>query len=93
MANQQITPAQQSMAFSIAAIALATSVLDAAIKRGDITTGDARAVISNGRNLLQKSPSREPEERIVFDAAEEALRLAEAFLAMGAAQAPPQGRH
>jgi hypothetical protein len=92
MANK-VTSDQQAMGFSIAAIVLAVSTLDAAIKRNDITADDARAVISNARKFLQHKPPGAPGEKAVFDLAASALQVAEGFLAMGAAGTPPQGPH
>jgi hypothetical protein len=93
MADPKVTPTHQSMGFSIAAIVLATSVLDASIRRGDITAAGAKDVISNALIFLQKRPPGVPDEALVFGVAARALQLAEAFLAMAAAERPPQGHH
>jgi hypothetical protein len=93
MADQKVTPAQQAMGFSIAAIVLATSVLDASIKRGDIIADDAAAVISRARKFLERRPPGVPDANLVYGVAGDALRLAEVFLAMAAAERPPQGSH
>ncbi len=93
MADQPVTATAQSMGFAIASIVLATCGLDASIRRGDITAEEARAVISRARQFLQKQPPGVPNEAAVFEIAGNALRLAEALLAMAAAEKPPQGSH
>jgi hypothetical protein len=68
MANetQKVTPSEQAMGFSIAAIVLATTVLDAAVGRGDITADGARGVILRAREFLRKQPPGVPNEAVVF---------------------------
>jgi hypothetical protein len=46
---------EYAMGFAIAGIALSSSVLTAAIGRGDITTEEARAIISHARKFLEQS--------------------------------------
>jgi hypothetical protein len=101
MPEQKITPSIQAMAYAIAGMVLATTALDASIRRGDVTPDEARDVISRARKLLKSygdlkshGNEKQPEEmRLVFQAAGEALQIAESFLAMAAAEKSPLGGH
>ncbi len=82
-----IQPSMQAMGFGIAGMVLATSVLEAAIRRGDITAEDSRAVIGRARQFLEKTVGKSSsEEKPVYQIAAESLRLAEEFLAMAAVE-------
>jgi hypothetical protein len=84
MADEPQTTQDASFGFGVAGFILGATMLQASVRRGEITAEDARKIISDAR---KSGPSQ------AADFAEQALQSAEAMIAVVATEKPPAGSH
>jgi hypothetical protein len=90
MADEPQTTQDASFGFGVAGFILGATMLQASVRRGEITAEDARKIISDARKSLGEffpGPSQ------AADFAEQALQSAEAMIAVVATEKPPAGSH